>query len=117
MVVPAVHAGEALAVVELYCRDELRPAARLSQTMGAIGHELGEFLSHRRGQLRPPSLTPREMQILRLAADGCSGPQIADQLEITVATVGTHMTHIYQRLGVSDRAAAVAVGIRSGLIA
>ena len=117
MVVPAVHAGEVLAVVELYSRDELRPAARLSQTMGAIGHELGEFLSHRRGQLRPPSLTPREMQILRLAADGFSGPQIADQLEITVATVGTHMTHIYQRLGVSDRAAAVAVGIRSGLIA
>jgi len=116
MVFPAVHAGEVLAVVELYYRDELRPTARLSQTMGAIGHELGAFLSHHRGQLRPPWLTPREMQILRLAADGFSGPQIADQLEISVATVGTHMKHIYQRLGVSDRAAAVAVGIRTGLI-
>ncbi len=116
VVFPAVHAGQALAVVELYYRDELRPTARLSQTMGAIGHELGAFLSHHRGQLQPPRLTPREMQILRLAADGFSGPQVADELEISVATVGTHMKHIYQRLGVSDRAAAVAVGIRSGLI-
>jgi DNA-binding CsgD family transcriptional regulator len=116
MVFPAVHAGEVLAVVELCSCDELRPTARLSQTLGAIGYELGAFLSHHRAQLRPPWLTPREMQILRLVADGFSGPQIADQLEISVATVGTHMKHIYQRLGVSDRAAAVAVGIRSGLI-
>lgn len=84
--------------------------------MSAIGLELGEFLSHRLALLRRPPLTRRELQVLGLVANGYSGPQIAGRLEISVATVGSHMKNIYERLGVSDRAAAVANGLRSGLI-
>jgi two-component system nitrate/nitrite response regulator NarL len=61
-------------------------------------------------------LTARERQILVLAAEGRSGPQIGDRLEVSPATVKTHLKNIYGKLGVTDRAAAVAEGIRRGLL-
>jgi two-component system nitrate/nitrite response regulator NarL len=84
--------------------------------MDAAGDVLGEFLARRRGQLGTDRLTPRMLQVLQLAADGYSGPRIAEYLAVSQQTVASHMKHIYERLGVSDRAMAVAVGIRSGLI-
>ena len=61
-------------------------------------------------------LTPRERQVLELAAEGLSGPQIAAELVLSRSTVKRHFDNIYARLGVSDRAAAVARGLRHGLI-
>lgn len=61
-------------------------------------------------------LTPRELELLQLAADGSSGPDIADRLVLSHATVRTHFRNIYDKLGVSDRAAAVAKTMRLGLI-
>jgi two-component system, NarL family, nitrate/nitrite response regulator NarL len=89
---------------------------RLTQTLGAIGYQFGELLS-RRGQIHPPLLTAREVEVLQSAADGYSGPEIAGRLSVTPATIASHMPHIYERLGVSNRGAAVAVAIRSGVIA
>jgi two-component system, NarL family, nitrate/nitrite response regulator NarL len=63
-----------------------------------------------------PLLSPRELEVLRLAAAGNTGPEIAAQLVVTVATVKTHLQHVYEKLGVSDRAAAVAEGMRRGLV-
>ncbi len=74
------------------------------------------------GQIRQRSaaghhnLTPREQQILELTADGHSGPDIAKQLSLSPGTVKTHLRHIYEKLGVSDRAAAVAEAMRRGLL-
>jgi len=61
-------------------------------------------------------LTPRELEVLRLAARGNSAPQMAGQLVIAESTVKTHLANIYAKLGASDRAAAVATAIRTGLI-
>ena len=61
-------------------------------------------------------LTPREREVLRLAAQGRSAPQIAADLVIGESTVKTHLANIYAKLGVPDRAAAVATAIRRGLI-
>ena len=61
-------------------------------------------------------LTPRELEVLRLAAMGNSAPDMAAQLVIGESTVKTHLANIYAKLGVSDRAAAVATAIRIGLI-
>jgi DNA-binding NarL/FixJ family response regulator len=61
-------------------------------------------------------LTPREREVLRLAAQGRSAPQIAGELVIGESTVKTHLANIYAKLGVPDRAAAVATAIRRGLI-
>jgi two-component system, NarL family, nitrate/nitrite response regulator NarL len=61
-------------------------------------------------------LSGRELQILELAASSRSGQAIADDLWLSPATVRTYMNRIYEKLGVSNRAAAVAHGIRHGLI-
>jgi ATP/maltotriose-dependent transcriptional regulator MalT len=102
-------------VLEFYSRDQDH-IDRLRPTLAAIGTELGEFFSRRRGDLAPPRLTPRELQILQLAALGNAAPQIAESLFIGISTVKTHMDNIYRKLHVSDRAAAVATAMRLGVI-
>jgi DNA-binding CsgD family transcriptional regulator len=62
------------------------------------------------------ALTPRELEVLELAAEGLTGPMIARELVVSAATVRTHFEHIYAKLGVSDRAGAVAKAMRLGLI-
>lgn len=63
-----------------------------------------------------PTLTAREVDILRLAADGHSGQKIAKELHISLTTVKTHLQHIYDKLDVCDRASAVAHAIRRGIL-
>jgi two-component system nitrate/nitrite response regulator NarL len=63
-----------------------------------------------------PPLTARELEILSLTAEGRSGPEIGRELYVSPATVKTHLKNIYEKLGVTDRAAAVAEGIRRGLL-
>src|SRR5689334_6412033 len=63
-----------------------------------------------------PALTQREQEILRLIAAGKSLPDIAKELYLGLTTVKTHVQHLYEKLGVSDRAAAVASAMRRGLI-
>lgn len=65
----------------------------------------------------PPggALTERETEVLRLMADGLANRDIAGQLFVTEATVKTHVNNVFGKLGVTDRAAAVAWAYRSGL--
>jgi two-component system nitrate/nitrite response regulator NarL len=63
-----------------------------------------------------PALTAREREILRMIASGKSLPEIARELFLGVTTVKTHVQHVYEKLGVSDRAAAVAEAMRRRLI-
>jgi DNA-binding NarL/FixJ family response regulator len=61
-------------------------------------------------------LTPRELELLQLAADGLCGPMIAEELVLSRATVRTHFENIYTKLDVHDRAGAVGKAMRLGLI-
>jgi two-component system nitrate/nitrite response regulator NarL len=63
-----------------------------------------------------PRLSPREREILSLAAEGRSGPEIARILFLSPNTIKTHLANIYEKLGVSDRAAAVAKALREGVL-
>jgi two-component system, NarL family, nitrate/nitrite response regulator NarL len=63
-----------------------------------------------------PELSSREQEILVLIAEGQTAPQIARQLHLSTATVKTHLLHLYEKLGVTERAAAVAEGMRRGLL-
>jgi two-component system, NarL family, nitrate/nitrite response regulator NarL len=63
-----------------------------------------------------PILTAREKEVLTLMAEGLSGPQIAGRLIVALPTVKTHQARLYEKLGVSDRAAAVAEAMRRGLL-
>ena len=69
-----------------------------------------------RRHLDGPALTPREQEILQLIAAGRSLPEIARELYLGLTTVKTHVQHLYEKLGVSDRAAAVATAMRRGLL-
>jgi PAS domain S-box-containing protein len=62
------------------------------------------------------SLSPRELEVLQLVADGCSAPEIGELLYVSAGTVKTHLKNIYGKLGVRDRASAVAEALRRGLI-
>ena len=71
------------------------------------------------GRVRGPvvdSLSQREVEVLGLIARGCSNREAAARLFISEATVKTHLLHIYAKLGVKDRAAAVAAGFERGLL-
>lgn len=63
-----------------------------------------------------PALTPREHEVLVLTANGHSAPEIGKQLHLSQSTVKTHLKSLYEKLGVSDRAAAVAESMRRGLL-
>jgi PAS domain S-box-containing protein len=114
---PVLYGQEVLAVVEFYGEaPDLDVSDRLLQSLAGIGYELGQFFSRRRGELSPSPLTPRELEVLRLAARGQTAPQIAAELFLSPSTVSTHLKNVYAKYGVSDRASAVAKALREGLI-
>ena len=63
-----------------------------------------------------PQLTQREQEVLRLVAEGLSAPDIGKHIHLSTITVKSHLHSLYEKLGVSDRAAAVAEGMRRGLL-
>ena len=63
-----------------------------------------------------PALSPREQEVLRLIAEGLSAPQIGRRIHLSPTTVKSHLRSLYDKLGVSDRAAAVAEAMRRGLL-
>jgi DNA-binding NarL/FixJ family response regulator len=69
------------------------------------------------GASRANSLTPRELEVLQLLATGLAADEIAKKLFISKKTVGTHIEHIFTKLGVRSRAQAIAVAYRDELVA
>jgi len=64
----------------------------------------------------PPQLTAREQEVLNLVAEGLSAPDIGKHIHLSTTTVKSHLHSLYEKLGVSDRAAAVAEAMRRGLL-
>jgi ATP/maltotriose-dependent transcriptional regulator MalT len=114
--IPALTEDGPLAVLTFYSRDRRTGSPSMERTLGAIGRDVGAFLARRRAQLTDRTLSPRELEVLRLAADGRSGPEIARQLAVSPSTIKTHFEHIYEKLGVGERAGAVAYALRTGII-
>jgi two-component system nitrate/nitrite response regulator NarL len=82
-----------------------------SEVQGSVSEEL------QRRRLRSQALlSPRETEVLGMLSSGRTAAEIAAELYLTTATVKTHLHRLYEKLGVSDRAAAVADGMRRGLI-
>ena len=116
----AVGAGAAAylakeASAEVIC-DAIAAVARGETVLGPeVQAGIAREIRLRSGDERPV-LTPREREILALTADGHSAPDIAERLNLSPTTVRTHLQHLYDKLGVSDRAAAVAEAMRRGLL-
>jgi len=77
-----------------------------------IPPEIAAELAH----VADDDLSPREIEVLRLIATGNANKQIADQLCIGEATVKSHVTNILSKLGANDRAHAVTIGLKRGII-
>ncbi|MCF6474632.1 response regulator transcription factor [Nonomuraea sp. MG754425] len=115
-VLPAIEAGATGYVLKDTGRDELVRAVRAAARGEAV---LSPSVATRLlGQVRAPAdpLSARELEVLRLIADGATNREAAARLFISEATVKSHVLHIYAKLGVNDRAAAVAVAFRRGLL-
>ena len=95
-----VHAGEVLLAPEV----QARLLADIDRKRSPASSSL------------PGGLTAKEADVLMLAAEGLSNTEIAGRLVVSEATVKTHINHIFAKLGVRDRAQAVAYAYRVGLV-
>ena len=115
----AMELGAAGYVLKSAGRDELLTALRVVAEDGTyLPSELMEpLIAGVTGRAGPTGkLSPRERQVLQLVADGYENKQIAAELELSAATVKTYLRGVFERLEVSSRAEAVAVGLRLGVI-
>jgi two-component system, NarL family, nitrate/nitrite response regulator NarL len=96
--------------------DAVRSAARGGSVLSVAAQTGLMDQIQRRGAADASPLSPREREILHMIAEGKSAPQIAAEIHLSPATVKTHLQSLYDKLGVGDRAAAVAVGMRRGLL-
>jgi two-component system, NarL family, nitrate/nitrite response regulator NarL len=77
---------------------------------------LAEEIQERERTGGAPQLSAREREVLNLIAEGLSAPEIGKRIHLSTTTVKSHLHTLYEKLGVSDRAAAVAEGMRRGLL-
>ncbi len=116
-VLAAIDAGATGYLLKDAPREELFRAVRAAaRGESVLAPSVASQLVGRMRGPQPRSLTPRELEILRLVADGASNQQAAQRLFISEATVKTHLLHTYDKLGVNDRAAAVAAAYDRGLL-
>jgi DNA-binding NarL/FixJ family response regulator len=116
-VLPAVEAGATGYLLKDAPRDELVRAVRAAHAGQAVlSPTIAGTLMGRVGDHSPSALSPRELEVLRLVAGGATNRTVARQLFVSEATVKTHLLHLYDKLGVRDRAAAVAAAYQRGLL-
>ncbi|MDP9848386.1 response regulator [Streptosporangium lutulentum] len=114
---PAIEAGATGYLLKDAPRDELFTAVRAAAEGRTVLSPAiaSRLVSHVRTPGNEP-LSAREREVLVLVAKGTSNREIATVLFISEATVKTHLTHLYGKLGVKDRAAAVAVAYDRGIL-
>jgi DNA-binding NarL/FixJ family response regulator len=116
-VLPAINAGATGYLLKDAPRDELIRAVRAAYAgQSVLAPSVASTLINMVGSNAPDALSPREREVLRLVAGGATNQAAARQLLVSETTIKTHMLHIYAKLGVHDRAAAVAVAYKRGLI-
>lgn len=116
-IVRAVEAGATGYLLKDTPREELFRAIRATARGEAV--LTPAVASRLMTRMRAPAeenLSPREIEVLQLVARGSGNREIGKQLHISTATVKTHLIHIFDKLGVNDRTAAVTVALEKGII-
>ncbi|MWJ35922.1 response regulator [Clavibacter michiganensis] len=117
--------GDILSAVEAgasgYLLKDAPPAELLAAVRAAAAGESAlapAIASRLLARMRAPrvSLSSREIEVLRLVADGASNTDVAARLHITDATVKSHLVHVFSKLGVSSRTGAVAAARELGVL-
>lgn len=116
-VLPAIEAG----ATGYLMKDAPRPELLQAVTAAARGESVLSpgIVARLLEQVRQPgkeTVSQRELEVLQLIAAGATNRDVAERLFISEATVKTHLLHIYAKLGVSDRAAAVGAAFENGLL-
>lgn len=118
-VLPAIEAGATGYLLKDAPREELLRGVRAAHAGQSVlaPSVAGALL----GRLGAPAadagaLSPRELEVLRLVAAGATNQTAARQLHVSEATIKTHLTHLYTKLGVRDRASAVSTAYQRGLL-
>ncbi|GAA0943430.1 response regulator transcription factor [Actinocorallia libanotica] len=107
--IPAIEAGATGYLLKDAPREDLFNAVRAAaESRTVLSPDIAARLVTRVREPRSGTLSAREREVLRLVSRGTANREIAAELFISEATVKTHLTHIYAKLGVKDRAAAVA---------
>jgi DNA-binding NarL/FixJ family response regulator len=118
IVLRAVKAGASGYVLKHSSADEL---IRVIRHVAAGGRHFDEvvvkaFLGDQQRAKDLQLLTPHELEVLRMVAAGATNREVAEHLFLSVDTVKSHLEAIYRKLEVADRAHAVAVAMRKGLL-
>ncbi|WP_405938932.1 response regulator transcription factor [Streptomyces sp. NBC_00726] len=117
---PAIEAGATGYLLKDAPREELFTAVRAAAEGRTVLSPAvaSRLVSAVRAPAAPgnETLSAREREVLALVARGTSNREIAAELFISEATVKTHLTHLFAKLGVKDRAAAVATGYDRGIL-
>ncbi|HKJ55938.1 MAG TPA: response regulator transcription factor [Nitriliruptoraceae bacterium] len=116
-IVRAVDAGAAGYLLKDAPTDQLVDGVRRAAAGETVlAAPISRRLLERMTGTQTDALTAREIEVLRQVADGNTNAEAAAALHISTATVKTHLLHIYGKLGVSDRAAAVSRAYETGVL-
>ena len=120
----AIRAGASGYLVKDCSTDEVAEAVRMAvKGDTALSAQLAATMLDEVRRLDVPDtseedrvITKREEEVLQLIADGCSTPEVAEQLFISQKTVKNHLASIYQKLDARDRTQAVLQAVRMGIV-
>jgi DNA-binding NarL/FixJ family response regulator len=120
----AIRAGASGYLVKDCSIDEIADAVRMAANGDtALSPQLAATMLDEVRRLEVPDpaeedrvITKREEEVLQLIADGCSTPEVAEQLYISQKTVKNHLASIYQKLDARDRTQAVLQAVRMGIV-
>lgn len=116
-IVRAVEAGAAGYLTKDAPPDQLIDAIKTAAGGGSVlPPDIAARLMAKMREPQLPELTAREVDVLECVAAGMTNAAVAKELSISLATVKTHLIHIFQKLQVDDRTAAVMKGIELGLV-
>jgi len=97
--------------------DAIHEAARGGSPMSPlIAASVVKMLAKLTKPSTPVALSPRELEMLSLIVDGLTAKEMADQLGVSIHTIDTHTRHLFKKLNVRSRAAAVARALREGMV-
>ncbi|MDQ2903779.1 MAG: response regulator transcription factor [Chloroflexota bacterium] len=113
----AIEAGAMGYLLKDSPREQLFAAIRtVAQGKPALAPSVATRLLHYTHAPAGEALSIREIEVLTLVARGASNKEVARNLHISEATVKTHLIHVFRKLGVADRTAAVTLGLERGLL-
>ena len=115
-ILTAIEAGASGYLLKAAPQEEILAGVRsVARGEVALAPSIAAMLVQR--VARPPvGLSPRETEVLALVAQGSSNPEIARALFLSEATVKTHLLHVFEKLGVSDRTRAVTRAMELGIL-